>query len=236
MIEGRSVAAIITARGGSKGLPGKNLLELGGKPLVAWTIEAARGAHTMDTVLLSTDSEEIATVGLAYGAEVPFLRPVELSGDFAKQEDAVLHAMGWLEAQGRRSDLVAMLAPTNPLRTSGDIDAAVEYLVSHERARSVMTVSACTESPIHANVLPPDGSLASFVPEDLRWKNRQELPQYCRVTGAVAVAEWDHFAEHRTFLTPESYALTTAARASVDIDSPRDYLLAQIYLDHPELE
>jgi CMP-N,N'-diacetyllegionaminic acid synthase len=235
VIRGQAVLAVVTARGGSKGLPGKNLRPLAGRPLISWTIDAALGARSIDRTLVSSDSEEILKTARAGGAEAPFARPAELSGDDAKQEDAVLHAMDFVEREGGRYDYVMMLAPTNPLRDAEEIDAVAEFLAAHERAKSAMTVVPSRESPLHANVLPPDLSLAGFVDEKLKLKNRQELPRYHRICGSVCIAEWGHFRREGSFLTPDAYAYVTTPRKGVDIDDIIDFKLAEIYIDEPEL-
>lgn len=123
-----AVAAIILARGGSKGLPGKNIRPLAGRPLIAWTIEAARRARTVETVLVSTDDEAIAGVARAEGAEVPFLRPADLAGDLATSEVALQHAVEWLAGAGRKPSIVVYLQVTDPFRTPDMIDGCVDAL------------------------------------------------------------------------------------------------------------
>jgi CMP-N,N'-diacetyllegionaminic acid synthase len=131
--------AIIPARGGSKGVPGKNLRELAGKPLVAWSILRARAAEAIDTVVVSTDDERIAAVAREHGAEVPFLRPAALATDEAPTEPVMAHALDWYAACGRGFDTVALLQPTSPLRHPGTIDAAFRQL-RDEQADSLLGV------------------------------------------------------------------------------------------------
>jgi CMP-N,N'-diacetyllegionaminic acid synthase len=235
MINGKKVLVILPARGGSKGLPGKNGRPLQGRPLLAWTIDAAKGSRFVDKVLLSSDSQELIEIAKRFGADAPFVRPESLSGDLAKQEDAILHAMAWVESTEGAYDYIMMLTATNPLRTAADIDAAVERMVAEPRARAVMTVIECEHSPLFANVLPPDGNMDNFVPEEYRLKNRQELPKYYRICGSVCLSEWEHFKKHRSFVTPETYALVTSARSGLDIDGLGDFMLAETYLKNPEL-
>ena len=112
----RGVLGLIPARGGSKGLPGKNLMVLAGKPMIAWTIEAALAAHSIDDVVVTTDSAQIAAAARDAGADVPFMRPADLAADGTPMVDTVLHALDALEAQGQAYDVVALLQPTSPLR------------------------------------------------------------------------------------------------------------------------
>lgn len=235
MIGDKSVLVLITARGGSKGVPGKNIRLLCGKPLIYWTIEAAKHSSYVDRVLVSTDADEIRQASLAAGAEVPFLRPSGLATDLAKQEDAILHAMDWCEATGKSYDYLMVLVPTTPLRDSAEINATLEMLAGHATARAIFTVRECDHSPLQANQLPPDSCMDSFVPAALKLKNRQELPTYYQLSGSVCLSEWNWFRAQQSFLTSHTYAYITTARKGLDIDNIADFLLAEIYMNHPEL-
>ena len=135
MYKDKSFLAIIPARGGSKGLPGKNIKPICGKPLIAWTIEAGLGSRYIDEVMVTTDSEDIADVAREFGASVPFLRPAELASDTATSFDAVKHVIDFYERElHKRFDYVVLLEPTSPLREKNDLDAMIEkiYLVNDE--------------------------------------------------------------------------------------------------------
>lgn len=227
MIESRRILALITARGGSKGVPGKNTRLLGGKPLIAHTIEAALASQFIDRVMVSTDSEDIASVSRKSGADVPFLRPPELAGDLARQEDAILHAMRWCEDNGDAYDVILVLTPTTPLRTGRDIDEAIGFFASHPQARSVITVTEASHAPQFMNALPPDNSLHGFVPEDLKFKNRQELPQAYCISGSVCLADWDYFKMMGSFLAPLAFAYVVDARSGHDINTHMDFQFAE---------
>lgn len=235
MIGDKRVLVLITARGGSKGVPGKNIRPLCGKPLIHWTIEAAKHSAYVDRVLVSTDAEEIRQAALVAGAEAPFLRPASLATDLAKQEDAILHAMEWCEANGQLYDYLMVLVPTTPLRDTAEINATIEMLAGHATARAVFTVRECDHSPLQANQLPPDGCMDDFVPEALKLMNRQELPTYYQLSGSVCLSEWDWFRAQKSFLTSHTYAFITTARKGLDIDSMANFLLAEVYMNHPEL-
>lgn len=227
MIESRRILALITARGGSKGVPGKNVRLLGGKPLIAHTIEAALASRFIDRVIVSTDSEEIAAASRKSGADVPFLRPSELAGDLARQEDAILHAMRWCEENGGAYDVILVLTPTTPLRTEKGIDEVIGFFASHPRARSVITVTETPHAPQFMNSLPPDRSLHGFVAEDLKFKNRQELPQTYCISGSVCLADWDYFKMEGSFLAPLAFAYVVDARSGLDINTPLDFQFAE---------
>ena len=130
--------AIIPARGGSKGLPRKNLIDLGGKPLIAWSIEQALATPSIDKVVVSTDSIEIAEVAKAHGAEVPFLRPDELARDDSATEPVLLHVLDWYERHQQLFEAVVLLQPTSPVRFSGQIERAIELFES-ESADSLLS-------------------------------------------------------------------------------------------------
>jgi len=184
------VLGIITARGGSKGVPGKNLKLLAGQPLLAYTIEAARASQALDRVILSTEDEEIAAVGRALGCEVPFIRPAELSRDDTPHLPVIQHAAAWMQNQGGyQPDAVMVLQPTSPLREAGDITAAITLLES-SGADSVLSVS---EVPGHSHPsrtlrLDDDGFAVLFAtgaPVRTRINRRQDLPDAWVMNGAI---------------------------------------------------
>ena len=141
MINGKSVIAIIPARSGSKGLPRKNIKNLCGKPLIAWSIEAGLGSKYIDEVMVTTDSEEIARIAQAAGASVPFLRPAELSTDTSTSIDVIEHNNNFYKNElNRKFDLLILLEPTSPLRDISDIDMSIEQLLSNPRSTAVVGI------------------------------------------------------------------------------------------------
>lgn len=184
------VLGIITARGGSKGVPGKNLKLLAGRPLLAYTVDAARGCPALDRVILSTEDETIAEAGRRLGVEVPFIRPAELSRDDTPHLPVIQHAVAWMrDQQGYRPDAVLVLQPTSPLRTAADITAAMALLES-SGADSVVSVS---EVPTHSHpsrTLRVDASgqavlFATGEPVRKRINRRQDLPEAWVMNGAI---------------------------------------------------
>lgn len=155
MIDGKKVIALIPARGGSKRLPRKNVLPLNGKPLIAWSIDAANNCPYIDKVLVSTDDQEIADVALQFGAEVPELRPEHLASDTAKTESVLIYT---LEKFGKGDEILVLLQPTSPLRTTQHINEALELFIE-KQALSVVSVTPCEHSPLWSNTLPEDGSM-----------------------------------------------------------------------------
>ena len=161
---GQELLALITARGGSKGLPRKNVLPLAGQPLIAWSIQAAQAAACRPRVVVSTDDEEIANAALAHGAEVPFLRPAHLAQDDSPHIDVILHAVHWLEHQrGYRPTWVLLLQPTSPLRLAQDIDQFLA-LARAQEANSVVSVREAPCHPYLAQTIDGRGRLRPFLP------------------------------------------------------------------------
>ncbi len=225
------ILAIVTARGGSKGLPRKNVLPLAGKPLIAWTIEAARQSQVASRLIVSTDSQEIAEVSRAWGAEVPFLRPPELARDDSPHIAAVLHALQWLEAQeGRRPARVLLLQPTAPLRSAEDIRGAVS-LADRHAAAAVVSVCEARQHPFLTKRILEDGTLADFVAAGgISYLRRQALPPAYALNGAIYLNRAESLLRDRTFVPDGSYAYVMPPERSLDVDTPWDFHLVELLL------
>ncbi|MBA4067511.1 MAG: acylneuraminate cytidylyltransferase family protein [Isosphaera sp.] len=219
--------AVITARGGSKGIPGKNLAHVRGRPLVAWSVDAARAARSVGRVLLSTDDPRIADAGRAAGAEVPFLRPPDLARDDTSSVPVVLHALDWL---GDDPDAVLLLQPTSPLRDARDIDDAAELLTPD--ADAVVGVCQAHPHPLYARRLTPDGRLEPFIAAD-EYPRRQDLPPAVAVNGAVYLVRPAALREHRTFLPPRTRGYVMPPERSLDVDEPWDLHLVRLVMEDP---
>ena len=177
------ILGVIPARGGSKRLPRKNLALLCGKPLIAYSIEAAKAAEHLFRVVVSTDDAEIAACARALGADVPFLRPAELARDDSPVTGVLLHA---LEQAGEDADAVALLQPTSPLRTAEDIDNAIEHFDS-AHADTVTSVSAARDHPYWCWVERPDGSIEPYFSRSHITLDRSALPKALVENGAVYI-------------------------------------------------
>ncbi len=212
------VLALVTARGGSKGLPRKNVLPAGGKPLIAWTIDAARGAAAVDRTIVSTDDDEIMDVARQCGAEVPFRRPAGLATDTATSVDVALHALDQLPG----FEYLVLLQPTSPLRTSTDIDAAFR-LMTEQGAPACVSVCPALESPYWMYRCEADGRLASLLPPPPGASRRQDLPDAWVLNGAVYIARCDWFRGQRGFVGPGTVAYRMDRERSVDIDTQADF-------------
>ncbi|MBF0665325.1 MAG: acylneuraminate cytidylyltransferase family protein [Brevundimonas sp.] len=224
MIGDRSVLAVITARGGSKGLPGKNLRPFRGRPLIAWTIEAARRSRLVDRVILSSDDAGIIQAAEGLGCETPFVRSAELSGDEAASVDVVLDALDRTPGY----QIVVLLQPTSPLRAAADIDGALGRM---ELAGAPSCVSVC-EAPAHPWLIyrrDDQGRLDPFaVPPADASLRRQDLPLAWMLNGAVYVADVSWLRRERTFLKPgETEAWEMPVERSADIDTLEEFRAAE---------
>lgn len=221
----QQVLALIPARGGSKGIPGKNIRELAGKPLIAWTIEAACAARSIDRVVVSSDDPSILDVARVWGADVPFVRPAELARDETPGIDVVLHALDRLPGV----DWVVLLQPTSPLRTAEDIDAAVARCRGMG-APACVSVTEAQTPPWWMFRLSREGYLCSFLPDGERPLRRQDAPALFSLNGAIYVARADWLRQSRSFLTEETVAYVMPPERSVDIDTPLDLAMAACLL------
>ncbi len=216
--------ALIPARGGSKGIPRKNIKLIGGKPLIVWTIEAALRSSLLSAVVVSTDDLEIADVARRAGAQVPFMRPAELAQDQTPGLDPVLHALNKLP----QFDSVLLLQPTSPLRTTADIDACLQLALLHN-APSVVSVSETDTHPYWTYRVTEDQALRRFVDAE-PIARRQDLPQAFALNGALYFADANWLRSSGTFVGPETLAYVMAKERSVDLDTPLDWKLAELLL------
>lgn len=220
MIDGKKVLAIIPARGGSKRLPRKNILPLGGKPLIGWTIEAAQNSAYVDDIFISTDDQDIADVANQFGITVPELRPEELSTDTATTQSVLFYT---LEKYGGNSQIVVLLQPTSPFRNAQHIDGAIESLVE-KSAFSVVSVTPCEHPPLWSNTLPVDMNMGSFIRNDNDISRSQDLGEYYRLNGAIYVFNTSKLVKKGEVKYDEcTYAHVMSQRASVDIDTGLDF-------------
>ena len=226
MLKEKTFLAVIPARGGSKRLPRKNVLDLAGKPLIAWTIEAAKQSKYIDHFVVSTDDQEITDVSKEFGAEV-LTRPDELSTDTASSVDVVLHA---INEQEKQYDYVILLQPTSPLRNAQHIDEAIEQLFE-KNANAIISVCETDHSPLWSNTLPEDGNMDNFIREEVKGKRSQDLPTYYRLNGAVYIADVNMIKQQKTlFLAMKSYSYKMNRGSSIDIDDVSDFLYSNLIL------
>lgn len=222
------VLGIVTARGGSKGVPGKNIRSLGGKPLLVWTAEAALGAKSLARVILTTDDEAIATVGRDAGLDVPFMRPPELAIDTTPTLPVLVHAVGALEAAGDRYDAICLLQPTNPLRTAAVIDACVAQLEESGVDSVVTTLRVPAEhNPHWVYFRAPSGELQPALGGSAPITRRQDLPAAYFREGSVYVTRRDVLMEQGSIYGSRVIGHEIDAAASVNIDTLADWARAE---------
>ena len=226
MYSQKKILALIPARGGSKGLPKKNIKPFAGKPLIGWTIEAGKYSKYIDSVIVSTEDNCIATIASQYDAEIPFIRPSELSTDDAKSIDVILHALNWLNQNNEVFEILILLQPTSPLRTSMDIDCAIEFFFE-KNAKALISVSEVEHSPLWCNSLPEDLNMSSFLKDEVLNRNRQELPLYYRINGAIYMANTDYLQREKSFFGTQTYAYIMPKEKSIDIDCEIDFKIAE---------
>ncbi len=218
------IVAIVPARGGSRRLPGKNIREFGGVPMIGWTLQVAKRSRYIQRCVVSTDSEEIATVVRSLGGEAPFLRPPELASDEAPTLDTLQHAVRWIENdQSHPVRIVVLLQPTSPLRVASDIDEAVERLDSAP-CESVETVSHNRDYPQHLARIDEDGRLHPLPGE------ASETDSVVGPTGSVYVIRREVLMEQHQIRGRDHRGLIREASVSVDIDTAADFDRAEEFL------
>jgi N-acylneuraminate cytidylyltransferase len=214
--------AIIPARGGSKGLPGKNIRPLRGKPLIGWSLDAAWSSRYVSEIVVSSDDPEILSVAQGLGDHVSLVRPAELARDDSSSIDVVLQVLDTLPDY----DWVVLLQPTSPLRTAADIDAALEQCWA-TGAPACVSVSVSVDSPWWMFGINAQGRLHAFLPPEQRPMRRQDLPELYSLNGAVYVARVDWLRQTRSFLGEETVAAVMPTERAVDIDTLHDFHLAE---------
>ncbi|MBN1762919.1 MAG: acylneuraminate cytidylyltransferase family protein [Methanomicrobia archaeon] len=220
------IIAIIPARGGSKGLPRKNIKPLLGKPLIAWTIEQAKKSKYIDKVIVSTEDEEIAEISKEYGAEVSFLRPKELARDDSPTIEVILHAINWFEKRDEYFDLVVLLEPTSPLRDVEDIDNCVKMLVNNPKAKAIVGIAKLESSHPEFNVVindmgfirKPDGT------SNFKFLRRQELEEVYFFEGSIYISKIEALKKNRTFYHELTLAYVVQKYKSLEVDELSDFI------------
>lgn len=223
--------AIIPARSGSKGLKDKNIKLLNGKPLIAYTIEAAKKSELFDEIFVSTDSEKYAEIALEWGANVPFLRSDELSTDIASSWEVVKDALKRYKDMGKEFDSVALLQPTSPLRTAEDITVGYNKMEDRD-ANAIVAVCEVDHSPLWSNTLPEDDSLTNFMNQDLIKMPRQSLPIYYRINGALYLVKTEYLMSTESIYNEKCYAIVMPKENSVDIDDALDFKIAEVIVNN----
>lgn len=226
MYNNKTFLAIIPARGGSKRLLRKNVLDLAGKPLITWSIEAALQSKYIDHILVTSDDDEILSISKKFGANI-IKRADEFATDTSTTFDAIKHAI----ESNLGYDYIVLLQPTSPLRTSDHIDEAIESL-EKKKADGIISVCAMDHSPLWSNTLPEDGEMKCFIKDEIKNKRSQELETYYRINGAVYICKTERLLEEKSFLIKDKcYAYKMDRMVSIDIDEKIDLLMANMILN-----
>lgn len=231
MYKGNKVLTTITARGGSKGIPRKNIKEIDGKPLIAYTIEQAKNSYWIDRVVVSTDDEEIREVAIRFGAEVPFLRPKEFATDEISRIPALTHAIDQAEdVWGEKFDILVDLLPTSPLRDIEDIEKAVNLLIE-SKAKSILSVTEANRNP-YFNMVEVDSRGFAFLSKRPKKPimSRQAAPKVYDMNGCIFVMWIKDFLKEKIFFTDKTKLYIMPKERSLDIDDPLDFEIMEFLL------
>jgi len=226
MLNNKTFLGIIPARGKSKRLPRKNLLDLCGKPLIAWSIEAGQQSAYIDKIIVTSDDDEI--LGISRDLKVESIkRPSKFASDISTTFDAIKHTIDNFE----KFDYIVLLQPTSPLRNSRHIDQAIELLES-KNADAIVSVCEMNYSPLWSNVLPNNLSLEDFINDGSKGKRSQDLEVYYRINGAIYICKTEKLLEEKTFMLKcNIFAYIMTNEYSIDIDTLIDFKLAKLYLE-----
>jgi N-acylneuraminate cytidylyltransferase len=231
MTDQLEILGLIPARGGSKGIPRKNVVNLAGKPLIAWTVEAALESKHVNRVVLSSDDPAIIEVASRYGAEAPFVRPSDLAADDTPALPVIQHAVSTLETGGYRPDIIVLLQPTSPLRTGAHIDEAVQRLAATDADSIVSVVPVPHNCNPYSVMRVEGGRLKPFLPYDEAKNLRQEKPVfYARNGAAIYAFTYRCLVEKNSIYGDEILPYVMTRDASFDIDDPLDLELCAYML------
>ena len=234
MYKNKKILAVIPARGGSKGIPSKNIIEVGGKPLIQYTIDCAKHSRYIDRAVISTDSEEIKKVSIECGGDVPFMRPKELALDTSKTIDCIVHAVNTLKEMGETYDYVMIIQNTVPLRKFWHVDESIEKLIDSNE-RSLVSVTEVEQHPILMRTINEDGTVKNLLPMSSTMR-RQDFPKFYKVDGAIAIQKIDEEFNLNTSINDGRLAYIMDSKYSTDIDSYIDIKVIEYYLEKEKEE
>ena len=219
------ILGLIPARGGSKGVPRKNIRKLNGKPLLAYTIETALQSRLINRTIVSTDDQEVASIARQYRAEVPFMRPSELSMDSVSDFPVIEHAVSWCDNQGWKVDYLVYLRPTCIFRTSEDIDNAIDKIIDSD-FDAVRGISNAVYPPYWMKRI-KDGRLVSFIETGHEFTRRQDLPEVYQGNGTVDVIRRKTIVEKKSMYGDNTGFIKMDDIAAIDIDTETDFIIAE---------
>lgn len=231
MYKDKKILAIIPARGGSKGLPGKNIKPLLGKPLIGWTIEQAFASEYIDEIFVSTDSREIADIAETFGVRVPELRPEELASDISPSSEFVIYTIEYLQTQGKYFDYIILLEPTSPLRKKKDVDHAIEILERYPETSSIVSLGEVhTEHPAIVKKINPDGKVVPFMANSEKIMRRQDNQKSYFPYGVIYMVRTDFFQRTKSFYSEESIPYFIERWQNYEVDDLYDFICIEAIL------
>jgi len=226
------VLGLIPARGGSKGIPRKNLQPLLDKPLIAWTIEQANNSQYLSRTIVSTDDEEIATVARQHGADIPFLRPIEYAQDHSPTSEAVIHALDTLENLGEQYDYLVLLEPTSPLRKADDIDNAIQALVNAPTVDALISVGEVhMEHPLIVKKV-INNQIAPYIEASQTIWQRQQVDKAYFPYGVAYMVKVENYRTEKTFYLPNTMPYFIERWQNYEIDDSYDFLITETIMKH----
>ena len=240
MYKGKKIILTILARGGSKGLPNKNIKPMLGKPLLAYTIGHAKKSKIVDKIVVSTDDKAITKVAKDFGVETPFLRPKKFAQDNSPSADAVLHAIDWFKRdKGEEFDIVVLLEPTSPLRKREDVDRAIKLFINnYKKADTLLCLGAIhsdTEHPFGAKTV-DDGYIKPFISDGISFYQRQQLPIAYGVYGGIYIAKINRYRETKSFLTDKTIPYFVERWQEFEIDDYIDWVCVEAVMKEKQNE
>jgi CMP-N,N'-diacetyllegionaminic acid synthase len=236
MYNNKTFLVVILARSGSKGLLGKNIKNINGKPLMAWSIKAGLNSKYIDRLTVSTDSEEYAKIAKSFGAEVPFIRPNEISTDESSRKDAIEYSLDFFRDKGEDYNYIILLEPTSPLTTGKDIDSAIEQLFLEKNAEAIVGVSLSEAS--HPNFLVElNGGFLNFISKDQKSSvvRRQDLEDCYFYDGSLYISEVDKYLE-KEFYHEKTLGYVVPKWKSLEIDDIDDFIMVEAMMKYKGYE
>jgi CMP-N,N'-diacetyllegionaminic acid synthase len=228
MYKGKTFLGIIPARAGSKGLPGKNIKSLCGKPLIAWSIEAGNNSKYLDEVMVTTDGVEIAEIAKKYGANVPFLRPKELADDTTSSFEVIKHTIDFYKNQlNKKFDYIVLLEPTSPLRESSDIDKAIEMLLNSKADSIVGICKTESQNPAFLVLKDSNNYIRGYENNKIKVLRRQEIKDVFFLEGSVYISKTDVYLKKKTFYHENTIGYEVPKYKSLEIDDIYDFIMVE---------
>lgn len=234
MYQDKTFLAIIPARSGSKGLPNKNIKELCGKPLIAWSIEAGLESKYIDEVVVSTDSQEYANIAKKYGAKTPFLRPQELSLDASTTFESIKHTIDFYQNNlKKRFDYIVLLEPTSPLRESQDIDQAIEMLFSNQNADAIVGICKTeSQNPVFlVKLLSQTQTIEGYVNKDFSPIRRQDISELYFFEGTIYISKTSTLLQYKNFYHHKTMGYVVPKWKSLEVDDDDDFTMVEAMIN-----